>query len=332
MRWLSKESLAEKKRQLSELQQNNSSEEDISDVVQLILQDVQQNGDPALMKYSESFDGIAQDAPFCVDQASIKEAWDNTNSEIKNALKLAKERITAFHELQQTNDIKIEEPEGGYTQLRYLPVNHAGLYIPGGKACYPSSVLMNVIPAQVAGVNKITLFSPPVAPGKVADIVMAVAYLCGVDRIVALGGAQAIAAMAYGTATIDKVDVIAGPGNAYVAEAKRQVQGLVGIDSIAGPTEVMVMAGKSANPTWIAADLLAQAEHDQEAMSILMSPDLALLKAVEFEVEMQLDTLPKKDIAQVSLWNKGVFIQLDSYEEGVELANSYGPGAYGSCG
>ena len=196
---------------------------------------------------------------------------------------------------------------------------------PGGKACYPSSVLMNVIPAQVAGVNKITLFSPPVAPGNVADIVMAVAYLCGVDQIIALGGAQAVAAMAYGTNTIDKVDVIAGPGNAYVAEAKRQVQGLVGIDSIAGPTEVMVMAGKSANPAWIAADLLAQAEHDQEAMSILMSPDLELLKAVEAEVDKQLAKLPKQDIARVSLWNKGVFIQIESFEDGVELANSYGP-------
>src|SRR3954465_8948131 len=296
--------------------------EDVDQAVRAIIADVRRNGDRALIELSRKFDRINLDkiglrgTPAGLDRATAacdKRALD--------ALKVARDRIHAYHQRQKPTDDRFTDALGVELGHRWSAIEAVGLYVPGGTAAYPSSVLMNAVPAKVAGVSRVVMVVP--APdGKLSPLVLAAAKLAGIDEIYRVGGAQAVAALAYGTATIKPVSKIVGPGNAYVAAAKRVVFGTVGIDMIAGPSEVLVIADRHANASWIAADLLAQAEHDANAQSILITDDAALADDVERAVETQLTTLPRADIARASWKEYGAIIQVKSLDEAAALANS----------
>jgi histidinol dehydrogenase len=295
--------------------------EEVSAAVAAILQDVRTRGDEAVLAYTDRFDKLPLTAATLAFSTEEIEAADAAISgEVRAALQFAHDRITAHHEKQKPLDHIDQDPLGVTLGTVWTPMEAVGIYVPGGTASYPSSVLMGAIPARIAGVNRIAL-TVPTPGGVVSPAVLAAAKLAGVAEIYRIGGAQAIAALAYGTETIRPVNKIIGPGNAYVAAAKRQVFGTVGIDSIAGPSEVLIIADKSANPSWVAADLLAQAEHGGGAQSILVTTDAALADSVAIEVERQMALLPRADITRDGWRTFGAIILVQSLGEAVELAN-----------
>lgn len=292
--------------------------------VRTILQDVKQRGDEALRSWTEELDGFRPEA-LSVPPQELQLAWDQAEPELKAILEEAAQRIRRFHSFQLERSWTTDSEPGICLGQKVTPLDRVGIYVPGGKAAYPSTVLMNVIPAQVAGVREIALFTPADQTGSVNPLVLAAARMLGIQEIYRLGGAQAIGAMAYGTESIPPVDKITGPGNAYVARAKREVFGVVGIDMIAGPSEVLIVADGTADPQWIAADLLAQAEHDEMAAAILVTTDPALLDAVDAAVAQQLALLPRADIASKALENYGCLILADSLALALEISNRLAP-------
>lgn len=299
------------------------SNQKIENKVQEILQKVSRTGDDALKQFSKDFDGVELES-LEVSQAVIEAGYQRVEKEVIAALELAKENIISYHKKQKQYDFMDTEKAGAIRGQLVLPLNRVGVYVPGGTAAYPSSVLMNVLPAKIAGVNEIIMVTPPSSKG-IPDVILAAAKIAEVDKIYQVGGAQAVAALAYGTETIPKVDKIVGPGNIYVATAKKQVFGLVGIDMIAGPSEIGVLADDSANPTYIAADLLSQAEHDTLARAILVTNSTELGKKVEHEVEHQLKTLPRKQIAEKAIEEYGQIIVTETIPEMFEVMNEIAP-------
>ena len=294
----------------------------IHDAVAEIIASVRAMGDDALLDYTIRFDrhDLGNAGAMRVTADEIKKAVAATPKKLRDALALAAKRIEAFHRMQMPRDLESTDDLGAVTGLRWGPLDAAGLYVPGGKAAYPSSVLMNAIPARVAGVRRVVM-TVPTPDGVLNNLVLTAAYQAGVSEIYRIGGAQAVAAMAYGTQTIRPVDRIVGPGNAYVAEAKRQVFGKVGIDSIAGPSEVLILADEANDPMHIALDLLAQAEHDEDAQSILITTSGTLAGAVESSVNAALQGLPRAEIAKVSWARHGAIILVQNWDEAEILAN-----------
>ena len=298
---------------------------DVQNVVADIISEVRAGGDEAVLRLTEKFDRLALTADqmrFSKDQ--IAQCCAEVSREERAALELAAERIRAYHQKQLPEDAHWTDPSGAELGWRWSPVSAAGLYVPGGLASYPSSVLMNAIPAKVAGVERLVVVVPT-PDGAVNPLVLLAAEIAGVDEVYRIGGAQAIAALAYGTDTIAPVDKITGPGNAYVAAAKRQVFGKVGIDMIAGPSEILVIADADNDPDWIALDLLSQAEHDTSAQSILITDDAKLAKAVETAVEARLQTLERRDIAAASWRDFGAIIEVPSLEIAAQLSDRIAP-------
>jgi histidinol dehydrogenase len=303
------------------LGQKREVSDEVSATVRSIIADVRTRGDEALRDYTSKFDRLdLTDRSLRFSSAEIAAARKAADPGALAALEVAKERITAYHQKQKPQDQDFTDALGVRLGWRWQAVEAVGLYVPGGSASYPSSVLMNALPAKVAGVDRIAMVVPT-PDGIVNPLVLAAAEIAGVDEIYRIGGAQAIAALAYGTESVPPVVKIVGPGNAYVAAAKREVFGQVGIDMIAGPSEVLVLADDSANPDWIAADLLAQAEHDASAQSILVTDSKALAKDVVAAVEGQLKTLPRRDIASASWRDYGAVILVDRLENAIPLAN-----------
>lgn len=295
--------------------------EDVDEIVRQIIARVRAEGDAALIDYTQKFDGADLAAiGMAVAEDEIDEAVRQTDPETLDALSFARARITAHHARQRPKNDRYTDALGVELGSRWTAVESVGLYVPGGTASYPSSVLMNAIPASVAGVGRIVM-AVPAPGGDINPLVLAAARLAGVSEVYRIGGAQAIAALAYGTETITPVVKIVGPGNAYVAAAKRRVFGTVGIDMIAGPSEVLVIADAGNDPEWIAADLLAQAEHDAAAQSILITDDAAFGKAVEAAVERQLKTLPRAETASASWRDFGAVIVVENFEQAVRLAD-----------
>ena len=288
-----------------------------------IIADVRQNGDAALLKYNERFDGAIMTSVE-VTETEINSAIASLEPEFIAIMEEAAENIRAFHEKQVRNSFVISEKEGVVIGQKVIPVEKAGLYVPGGTAAYPSSVLMNCIPAKIAGCGEIVITTPATG-GSVNPAILAAAKIAGADRIFKVGGAQAIAALAYGTETVPKVDKIVGPGNAFVAEAKRQVYGIVSIDMIAGPSEILVVADGMCNPEYVAADLLSQAEHDKLASAVLVTDSEALAYAVRDELEKQLPKLAREEIARTSLDNNGKIIITDDIKTAIDIANEIAP-------
>ena len=296
----------------------------VGDTVAAIIRDVAQNGDRALLAYAKKFDR-AELATLEVTEAEMTAALAAMPEELLDAMQTAAENIRAFHSMQLREGFRLERPNGVYMGQKITPIEKVGLYIPGGTASYPSTVFMNAIPAKLAGCGLIVMVSPPNANGQIAAPILAAAKLAGVDRVFKAGGAQAVAALAYGTASIPRVDKIVGPGNAYVAEAKRQVFGRVAIDMIAGPSEILVVADETANPAFVAADLLSQAEHDVLASAVLITNSSALAESVSDEVERQLRALPRERIARASIENNGKIILTDDLLCAIDLANDLAP-------
>jgi len=296
---------------------------DVSSVVCEIIEKVKKEKDKALIYYGKLFDK-ADIENLEVSDKEIEEAFSEVDDEFIKILEEAKENIIRFHSKQKRTSFIINETEGVVCGQKIIPVEKAGLYVPGGTAAYPSSVLMNCIPAKIAGVKEIVMVTPPTG-GKINAGILAAAKIAGVDRIFKVGGAQAIAALAYGTETVPKVDKIVGPGNAYVAEAKRQVFGLVSIDMIAGPSEILVVADDKSNPAYVAADLLSQAEHDKNASAVLVCTSKELATRVQEEIEAQLKTLPREEIARASIDNNGKIIVTSSISDAIEIANEIAP-------
>jgi histidinol dehydrogenase len=289
-----------------------------------ILRDIRTNGDAALHSWTGKLDGKSPGS-VRVSSDSIHAALNSISKEEREALELAAKRIEDFYKRQPLTSWVTQEMGGVMGQL-IRPIQRVGLYIPGGTAPLPSSVLMSAVPAKVAGVKEIVLAVPPQSgTGEIAPIILAAAALVGVDEVYAMGGAQAIGALAYGTESIRSVDKIFGPGNLFVTLAKRQVFGIVGIDGLAGPTETVVIADESANPAWVAADLLAQAEHDVLASAILLTPSRKLAEAVQMEVGRQMETLPRAEIVAQSLQSRSGIVLTTDLDEAVELSNGYGP-------
>jgi histidinol dehydrogenase len=299
--------------------------EEVAAAVKEVVERVRKEGDPAVLEFTEKFDKAKLTLKdMKVSPEEIREAYNRVEPKKVEALKLAAQNIRAFHEKQKINSWVNQEADGVILGQLARPIRSAGIYVPGGKACYPSSVLMNVIPANVAGVEQLVMCSP--APGGILNpYILVAADIAGVKDIYKIGGAQAIAAMAYGTATIPKVDKIVGPGNIYVATAKRAVFGQVDIDMIAGPSEILVIADQSANPAFVASDLLSQAEHDELASSILITTSRDIAEKVTAEVERQLATLSRKEIARKALDRFGVIILTTSVKEAADIANSIAP-------
>ena len=298
---------------------------DVEEAVRTIIAEVAAWGDEALVAFTRKFDRVEVEASgLRVTAAEIDEAFASCDRTARDALALARDRIEAYHRRQVPRDERFTDALGVELAWRWTAIAAVGLYVPGGTAAYPSSVLMNAVPAKVAGVPRLVMVVP--APdGRLNPLVLAAAKLAGIDEIYRIGGAQAVAALAYGTATIARVDKIVGPGNAYVAAAKRLVFGKVGIDTIAGPSEVLILAGSGANPDWIAADLLAQAEHDTAAQSILITDDAALAAEVERAVEAQLATLPRAEVAHASWRDFGAVILVHQLADAVPLIDSVAP-------
>lgn len=311
--------------ELATLLDRPQGEPGLTQLVREIIETVRSKGDAALLDYTARFDNQRLTPQrLRVTPDEIAEANAQTPAPLRDALALAATRIQRFHHAQLPQDIQLTDDLGVEMGLRWRPLDAVGLYVPGGKAAYPSSVLMNAIPAKVAGVNRIAIVVP--APGGVLNpYVLAAAQAAGITEIYRVGGAQAVAALAYGTASIGRVDRIVGPGNAYVAEAKRQVFGQVGIDSIAGPSEVLIIAEAGCSPTQLAYDLLAQAEHDEDAQSILVTTDATLAQAVEQAVQDVLLTLPRRDIAATSWQRHGAIILVRDMDEAVMVANRVAP-------
>ena len=307
---------------LDEARETTSS---VGDVVAAIIADIRARGDVALCEYTERFDRLPMRADrLRLSAAEVDAAVAAVPRKLHEALEVAATRIEAFHRAQMPQDIRVPDPAGLVLGLRWSALDAVGLYVPGGKAAYPSSVLMNALPAKVAGVGRMAM-CVPTPDGVLNPLVLAAARLAGVSEIYRVGGAQAVAAMAYGTATIAAVDRIVGPGNAYVAEAKRQVFGRVGIDGIAGPSEVLVIADATQNPAHVAMDLLAQAEHDETTQSLLITDSAAFAAAVAEAVTAALPTLPRQAIAAASWQAHGAIIVVRNWDEAAALANRLAP-------
>ena len=295
----------------------------VEDVVADIIANVRARGDEALFEYCRKFDK-AELTTLEVSEAEIDEAFD-VIGDFRRVLERAAANITKFHEKQLRNSFIINDEDGIVMGQKVIPMDKAGLYVPGGTAAYPSTVLMDAVPAKIAGVGELVITTPPGPDGKVNPYVLAAAKVAGVDRILKVGGAQAIAALAYGTETVPKVDKIVGPGNAFVAEAKKQVFGIVSIDMIAGPSEVLCVADAKSDPRHVAADLLAQAEHDKNASAVLVTDSMELAEQVAAEVDRQLKTLPRTEIATASIENNGKIIVADDLKQAIDIANEIAP-------
>lgn len=299
-------------------------EEDVNAAVDAILAEVRAGGDAALRRYAARFDGAELDS-LLVTEEEIAEAVAATDPEFLKTLEMAAANIRSFHEQQVHRNFILSERDGVVMGQRYTPIEKVGICVPGSTAAYPSTVLMDAIPAKIAGVREIVMVTPPDRRGRIADAVLAAAKIAGVTKIVKSGGAQAVAALAYGTESVPRVDKIVGPGGIFVATAKRKVFGLVGIDMVAGPSEILVLADGKSNPEWVAADLLSQAEHDRLATAVLVTDSRDLARAVQAEVEVQLERLPRRDIARASIEGSGKIIVADSLEKAVEAANRIAP-------
>lgn len=296
----------------------------VEQIVTDIINDVRENGDAALYRYCEKFDGAKLDS-LEVTKAEFDEALAVTEPEFLRILESAAKNIRLFHEQQKRQSFIVSGEKGALLGQRVLPIEKAGLYVPGGTAAYPSTVLMDSIPAKIAGVEEIVMVTPPSKDGKVNPAILAAAYVAGVDRVFKIGGAQAVAALAYGTESVPQVDKIVGPGNAFVAEAKKQVFGQVAIDMIAGPSEILVVADATAKPENVAADLLSQAEHDKLASAVLVTDSMALANAVSAELEKQIPLLERAEIARASIDNNGKIIVADTLYAAIEISNELAP-------
>ena len=293
-------------------------------IVSDIIAQVRAKGDAALYAYCEKFDGVKLSA-LQVTQEEIDEAFTLVEPKFIEVLTKAAENIRAFHACQKREGFTLKKENGIMVGQKIIPVDRAGLYVPGGTASYPSTVLMDAIPAKLAGVQDVVMVTPPGKNGKISPVILAAAKIAGVDKIFKLGGAQAIAALAYGTESVPKVDKIVGPGNAFVAEAKKQVFGTVSIDMIAGPSEILVVADATAEPAYVAADLLSQAEHDKMASAVLVTDSASLAEAVQAELEKQIPLLERAEIARVSIDTNGKIIVADDLSSVIEIANEIAP-------
>ena len=296
----------------------------VEDVVTEIIGNVRKNGDEALFAYCEKFDK-AKLTSLLVSEEEFDEAMAQVAPEFLEILEKAAVNIRKFHQRQVRNSFILNEDSGIVVGQKIIPVDRAGLYVPGGTAAYPSTVLMDSIPAKIAGVRQVVMVTPPNAQGKINPVILAAARVAGIDKVFKVGGAQAIAALAYGTQSIPKVDKIVGPGNAYVAEAKKQVFGQVSIDMIAGPSEILIVADGGSNPRHVAADLLSQAEHDKMASAVLVTDSAELAAAVQTELEVQIPQLERADIARASIDNNGKIIVAENLMQAIDIANEIAP-------
>lgn len=310
--------------QNSEIFARGTAAADVSGIVAEIIENVKTNGDKALFEYCERFDK-AKLSSLEVTEAEIDEAFNSVEPKFLEIIKKAAGNIRNFHSKQVRNSFIISEQDGIVTGQKVTPIEKVGLYVPGGTAAYPSTVLMDSIPAKIAGCKEICITTPPSADGKVNPVILAAAKIAGVDRIFKVGGAQAIAALSYGTETVPKVDKIVGPGNAFVAEAKRQVFGLVSIDMIAGPSEILIVADSACNPEFVAADLLSQAEHDKMASAVLVCDSMELAQNVSDALERQIPQLLRSEIARASIDNNGKIIVADNLLKAIDIANEIAP-------
>ena len=303
-----------------------AADEGIERTVAGILADVKQRGDAALVEYTNRFDrlAVAGMRDLELSRAEMQAALDGLPAERRAALEAAAGRIRAYHERQRQEGWSYTEADGTMLGQMITPLDRVGLYVPGGKAAYPSSVLMNALPAKVAGVKELIMVVPT-PDGERNALVLAAACLAGVDRVFTVGGAQAVGALAYGTETVPQVDKIVGPGNAYVATAKRRVFGLVGIDMVAGPSEILVVSDGTGNPDWVAMDLFSQAEHDELAQSILICPDAGFIERVQASIEKLLPQMPRAETIRTSLTNRGAFLLVRDMDEAIEIANRVAP-------
>ncbi|MBR2908461.1 MAG: histidinol dehydrogenase [Clostridia bacterium] len=297
---------------------------DVSGTVSEIIENVKANGDKALLGYCEKFDKVTLDS-LEVTAEEIDEAFASVDEKFLDVMKRAKENIYAFHKRQVRNSFVIEDRDGIVLGQKVMPIERVGLYVPGGTAAYPSSVLMNSVPAKIAGCEMIVMVTPPGKDGKVNPVILAAAKIAGVDRIFKVGGAQAVAALAYGTESVPRVDKIVGPGNAFVAEAKKQVFGRVAIDMIAGPSEILVVADGKCDPEVVAADLLSQAEHDRMASAVLVTDSMALAKGVSDALERQIPMLERAEIARTSIDRNGKIIVAKDLDLAIDVANEIAP-------
>ncbi|MCQ4225401.1 histidinol dehydrogenase [Stutzerimonas stutzeri] len=302
------------------------SDDGVNERVLEIIKAVRERGDAAVVELTQRFDAleVASMADLILPRARLEQALERITPAQREALEIAAERVRSYHERQKQDSWTYTEADGTVLGQKVTPLDRAGLYVPGGKASYPSSVLMNAIPAKVAGVPEVVMVVPT-PRGEVNELVLAAACIAGVDRVFTIGGAQAVAALAYGTESVPPVDKIVGPGNIYVATAKRHVFGKVGIDMIAGPSEILVVCDGQTDPDWIAMDLFSQAEHDEDAQSILVSPDAAFLDRVAESIARLLPTLERADIARTSIEGRGALIQVADMQQAIEVANRIAP-------
>jgi len=303
-----------------------AADEGIERTVAGILADVKARGDAAVVDYSNRFDRLTavSMADLELSRDELEKALAGLPADRRAALEVAAQRVRAYHEKQKLDGWSYTEADGTLLGQMITPLDRVGLYVPGGKAAYPSSVLMNAIPAKVAGVKELIMVVPTPG-GEHNQLVLAAACLAGVDRVFTIGGAQAVGALAYGTESVPQVDKIVGPGNAYVATAKRRVFGIVGIDMVAGPSEILVVSDGSGNPDWVAMDLFSQAEHDELAQSILICPDAAFIERVQVSIDKLLPTMPRQETIRTSLTNRGAFIQVRDMDEAIAIANRVAP-------
>jgi len=312
---------------LSSLSLPMADDDAIEATVAKILLAVKEKGDEAALAFTKQFDrlNVASVSELEIPQKDLEQAYKSLSAEQKSALDIAAQRVRAYHEKQKIeagcHSWEYEEADGTRLGQKVTALDRVGIYVPGGKAAYPSSVLMNAIPAKVAGVEQVIMVVPT-PDGARNPLVLAAAYLAGVDRVFTIGGAQAVGALAYGTKTIPSVDKIVGPGNAYVAAAKRRVFGIVGIDMIAGPSEILVLCDGSSNPDWVAMDLFSQAEHDEQAQSILLCPDAAFIEQVQASINKLLPEMPRAKVIEASLTNRALLIQVKDMSEACEIANA----------
>ena len=306
------------------LNRDIQAEENVSAAVDAVLAEVKKNGDSALRVYTKRFDG-ADLQQLQVTKEELDEAWESLDAEFIKTLEMAAENIRVFHEKQVHQDFVLTDKPGIVMGQRYTPIEKVGICVPSSPVAFPSTILMNVIPAKIAGVKEIVIVTPPDENGKISAAALAAARIAGADQIFKVGGAQAVAALAYGTESVPKVDKIVGPGGIFVATAKRKVFGQVDIDMIAGPSEILVVADGGANPAWVAADLLSQAEHDTLASPVLVTDSADLAAAVQAEVERQLELLPRRDVARKSVDDNGKIIVTDDIEKAVDAANLIAP-------
>ena len=303
-----------------------TADEKLEATVAVILADVRKRGDAAVLEYTRKFDRLplADAAAMELSRDELRAAFDGLPADQRSALQQAAQRITDYHRKQVQTSWNYTDADGTLLGQQVTPLDRVGLYVPGGKAAYPSSVLMNALPAKVAGVTELVVVVPT-PDGVKNQLVLAAAYLAGVDRVFSIGGAQAVAALAYGTGTIPKVDKIVGPGNAYVAAAKRRVFGVCGIDMIAGPSEILVICDGQTDPDWIAMDLFSQAEHDELAQAILLSPDAKFIAAVAASADKLLEQMPRRDIIRTALENRGALIHVANLDEACAISNRIAP-------